>query len=192
MVVCKVEGCNTAKIRSWGMCGLHYDRWYRNGDPHMTKRCPSGLSIDEKLRYHGWTVVESGCWEWNGRLNGDGYGVVKHFSRYEGSHRWAYRAWVDEIPPGKVVRHDCDNRRCINPQHLQLGTQADNVADTVARGRQRSPRSMDFETACRALQMHLDGMIQSRVERIFGLGSGTISRIKNGHLYPEVSKALRK
>src|SRR5690606_5888336 len=53
----------------------------------------------------------------------------------EGAHRLAYLAWVGDIPEGQVVRHNCDNRMCVNTAHLSLGTYKDNSEDMVDRGR---------------------------------------------------------
>lgn len=86
------------------------------------------------MYWHGWDVLENGCWVFKGRKNKQRYGQLKHQARYESAHRWAYRAWVGEIPWDKLIRHSCDNPPCINPAHLLLGTIADNMQDAVERG----------------------------------------------------------
>ncbi len=74
------------------------------------------------------------CHEWQGTRNGDGYGLVYRLGeRY--AHRHSYRIFVGGIPPGKVVRHRCDNPSCVNPAHLILGTRADNNKDALERNR---------------------------------------------------------
>lgn len=82
------------------------------------------------------------CWEWRGHLNGDGYGLL---SRGVGPPIRAHRvSWEMHngrpIPTGLIVRHSCDNPPCINPNHLLIGTRADNMADTMSRGRHASQR----------------------------------------------------
>jgi hypothetical protein len=83
-----------------------------------------------------------GCWTWTASTNDDGYGwigvtlislgkgVVRH------AHRVAYMLEHGEVPDDRKVLHGCDNPSCVNPDHLFLGTQQDNIADMVAKGRQ--------------------------------------------------------
>lgn len=79
------------------------------------------------------------CWEWQKYIcRSTGYGRL---SDSDGrtkiqAHRVSWRLHHGEIPQGMLVRHTCDNRRCVNPSHLLLGTQADNVRDMIERNRQ--------------------------------------------------------
>ena len=82
--------------------------------------------------------VPSGCWLWNGARNRDGYGVigVSNKKRAQGAHRVAYELYVGYIPRGKMVCHECDNKRCVNPKHLYIGDAFTNARDAVLRGQQ--------------------------------------------------------
>lgn len=82
-------------------------------------------------------TTESGCWEWTG-WRAHGYGYFFHEGKDQRAHRVSYELFVGSIPDGLVVMHSCDNRPCVNPDHLSVGTQADNVRDMVAKGRQRN------------------------------------------------------
>lgn len=76
------------------------------------------------------------CWNWPGRTNCHGYGL---FSGW-GAHRVSYELHHGlAIPSGMMVCHTCDNRRCVNPWHLFVGTAADNVHDMLSKGRQKGP-----------------------------------------------------
>lgn len=85
-------------------------------------------------------LPDDGCWEWQGGLLLNGYGQFG-VSRYESkrtnhAHRFAWEVHnAEPIPKGMVIRHACDNRRCVNPAHLLVGTQKDNMADCMQRGR---------------------------------------------------------
>jgi len=82
-------------------------------------------------------VDANGCWIWSGSKNQDGYGNVGIKGKSERAHRAAYRKWKGPIPKGMVVMHTCDNPSCINPDHLQLGTQQENIEDMRVKGRRK-------------------------------------------------------
>lgn len=79
---------------------------------------------------------ESGCIRFTGHLDGEGYGRIMVARVKYMAHRLSYSLNNGPIPDGYVVRHKCDNPSCINPEHLEVGTQADNIADKVSIGRQ--------------------------------------------------------
>ena len=86
--------------------------------------------------------ARNGCILWNGRFDHDGYGVMPNPERPPSdirAHRAAYIVCVGQIPKGQHVLHTCDNRSCVNPGHLFLGTNLDNIADKVSKNRQRTP-----------------------------------------------------
>lgn len=77
----------------------------------------------------------TGCWNWTGAISSNGYGHMQWQNKTLSTHRLSYECFVGPIPDGKSVCHSCDNRKCLNPEHLWIGTHSDNMSDMVIKGR---------------------------------------------------------
>lgn len=84
-----------------------------------------------------WAKVNKtdGCWEWTAAKNRKGYGQIRVNSALYIAHRLSYAEHYGDIPKDMVVMHTCDNPSCVRPEHLQLGTLADNNRDRAKKGR---------------------------------------------------------
>lgn len=111
----------------------------------------------------------SGCWLWTGAITKNGYG--SRGGRY--AHRIAWERASGPIPNGLCVCHRCDNRVCVNPRHLFLGTALDNARDRDAKGRSGSARI----TAADVVRIRSDKRTQAEIAADYGLQPGTISSI---------------
>lgn len=88
-----------------------------------------------------WSNVKTGsdCWEWRGSLFPNGYGIFYVNDKSVRAHRYSYELHKGTIPKGKMILHSCDNRKCVNPDHLRAGTARDNIMDALERGRAKPP-----------------------------------------------------
>lgn len=93
-------------------------------------------------RFYAKVFKTEGCWIWTGAKDKFGYGSIGSGGWHGATlkaHRVSYEIHVGSIPNGKHVLHRCDNPRCVRPTHLFLGTHADNMADSAAKGRAKGP-----------------------------------------------------
>lgn len=135
MTHCVAPGC-ARTTQAQRLCSAHYQRWRKYGSYDLPER----PSFEDRF----WARVQrgDGCWEWTGRLNEHGYGGLWFRRKMDRAHRVAWTLTNGEIPAGLCVLHHCDNRRCVRPDHLFVGTQLDNMRDMVAKGRQAHPRPL--------------------------------------------------
>jgi hypothetical protein len=93
------------------------------------------MTSNEIARF--WSRVRKGddCWEWLGRTSTNGYGAVWADKRDRRAHRVAWELVNGPIPDGLYVCHHCDNKRCVRPDHLFIGTATDNMQDALRKGR---------------------------------------------------------
>lgn len=94
--------------------------------------------------YNRINKTENECWEFTGALR-DGYGAIKYNGKLCSAHRVSYIISKGNIPDGLLVCHKCDNRKCVNPKHLFLGTYSDNMIDCYNKGRMVIPVVSQFK-----------------------------------------------
>jgi hypothetical protein len=132
---CIVDGCSDKAIKK-KMCDKHYSRVRKYGDPYIYKRV---VGDDKKRFLESFVVSCVGCWEWSKRTHEKGYGVFHLKGKLEQAHRAAWIIINGPIPEGLYVLHKCNNRKCVNPDHLYLGTHQDNMNDMVRDKRSNKP-----------------------------------------------------
>lgn len=131
--------------------------------------------------------ITPGCWLWTGVVGNGGYGRMRWNGKLIETHRASYMLHDGEIPTGMYVLHSCDNRLCVNPSHLRLGTHADNMRDMVLRNRcryqsgQSNPNAKLTEEIVRAIKA--DQRVQSAISAAYGVSRSHVSYIKTGKLW---------
>lgn len=141
---CSVSGCWRPNY-SGDLCSTHYSRLRTTGTTDDGPR--ARLPLVERFWRNVRRAGQDECWLWSGKSRTAGYGVISLGGRGAGkilAHRLSWlihRGNIPEMPDsahGAVVMHACDNRLCVNPEHLRLGTQSDNVRDMDAKGRRKT------------------------------------------------------
>lgn len=136
--------------------------------------------------------VKSGCWEWLSHINKHGYGVYTRNGIRETAHRASYRIFKGIIGEGKLVCHKCDNRKCVNPDHLYEGTWKSNMKDRSDRGRENfvcgeeSPNAKLTEKQIPMI-MKEKGSYQ-KIANKYGVSWGTIRCVKLGLSWKHVKR----
>ena len=120
--ICSVEGCH-GKHQARSYCFKHWKKWRKYGDPLAGYSPPTvGQYIEAN------TARVGGCLEWTGAFLSNGYGSVGIRSFDQSlAHRLAYEEYVGPIPDGLQIDHLCRNRACVEPSHLEVVTQQENM-----------------------------------------------------------------
>lgn len=154
-----------------------------------------------------WSKVHFGesndCWEWIAYKDKDGYGnfrIKDYRGRHTmiGSHRYMYKMVVDDFNDDLLCLHSCDNPPCVNPNHLWIGTNDDNIQDMIKKGRNvtyhlppmvgsKHPKAkLDEEIVRRIKEKILSGVKQRAIAKEYDVYETVISKIKKGVLWRHV------
>lgn len=157
----------------------------------LTQRQYRALDHEGKLRAQldGAIRTESGCWMWRGAAPGK-YGSINRDGKTIQAHRAIYELMFGPIPDGLHVCHRCDRPGCVNPDHLFLGTNLDNVRDSHQKGRHRAVKQHwgEGNPNCKLSEadvdevrrLHTNGFNYERIAEQFGCGPTHVSRIIRG------------
>lgn len=144
--------------------------------------------------------TEQGCWEWSGDRHPAGYGYITRkgngIRRRTVAHRVSWEMFVGPIPAGLLVCHHCDNPPCVNPEHLFIGTNADNRRDSVNKGRHghgacrgdAHPFAKLDENKVREIRaLRAAGVVGSRLAERFGVSVGLIHNITARRVWKHIT-----
>lgn len=140
-----------------------------------TAKCLMDISkSDIEIRFWSKVAKTNACWVWEGATNGRGYGrfTIGRHARYQ-AHRVSWYLAYGNIPDRMVILHTCDNTRCVNPDHLRLGTQHDNLMDMSAKGRHGRVDSYgELNGEAKLTQFQVDEM-----RLIYSLGGSSYTKL---------------
>lgn len=190
---CAVDGCDRQHY-AHGHCQMHRRRVLKTGS--AGDAAPRVIpSVQERLASR--SVRQGECLIYTaGYTMPQGHVTIRAFGRNTRAHVAAWRVHTGEWPAtGQVVRHKCDVPRCIEPNHLELGSVADNNRDRVERGRSNPPsgerNAQSKLTAADVLEIRAllaTGQSQSAVGRRFGVGQSCISSIARGERWAHITE----
>lgn len=155
-----------------------------NAPDNLARRLANGLD----------TAEPEECWIWQRTHNGQGYGMLRVAGRKVYAHRLAFELSGHVIPDGFHILHECDNPRCINPEHLSAGTRSKNMADCHARGRSRIPAPRmkgeangSAKLTASAVALIREALARGEIQRVIAerhdVSQTLVSAIKRGRLW---------
>lgn len=182
------------------MCSKHYERVRRHGsidmalkvvDPDVDVRKIASIRLEQNSKRVG------ECIEYTGTIDPTGYGVIQVNRKRTKAHRLSFELHNGPIPTGMMVRHKCDNRPCINPAHLELGGQMENMADMVDRGRslpgERQPNAkLTDEQVVVILDRLNNGETQRSLSIEYGVSHTTIYEIANNKRWTHIPRETKE
>lgn len=193
--ICSIENCG-GKHYAKGFCSMHYRR-ARNGVGMAT---PKRGDVPAFERLISRVIKGRGptgeCWEFTGSFM-NGYGQIKIDGKMVLTHRFSWEHHNDQkIPDGLFVLHACDNRPCVNPDHLRTGTHQDNMADRQARGRYWTPKGETNPNSKLSnddvLYIYRSGLSNAKLAKMSNAGKTTINHIKTGGTWSHVTGHRKK
>lgn len=133
-------------------------------------------------------IIPSGCWEFHGSLDVGGYGRLSYKGTTRKAHRVSFLLFKGEIPEGKIILHSCDNRLCVNPAHLSVGTHLDNKIDCIKKGREYklpsgkgedNPHSKLTAEMVKEIRC-IKGLSQRKIAKMYNVSRSAINNILSG------------
>lgn len=130
-------------------------------------------------------ISKTGCWNWSGYLDKDGYGRFQLNKKSRPAHRVSYELHIKKINKNLLVCHRCDNRKCVNPSHLFLGTNKENVLDMVKKDRHNKGSKVGTSK--------LKESDISKIRKLYARGNTTLHKLgtKFGVSYAQIFRIVK-
>ncbi len=182
---CAVEGCEKRSEKK-SLCGKHYKRLRLYGDPNFVKTCEHGQPaafIDAAM-----SANTDECINWPHSFNSNGYGQINICGSPAIVPRVILaRSLGRPLSDGELTRHKCDNRKCINPRHIEVGSHLDNVRDMDSRGRRVTVwLKLNEGDVVKIRERLAAGETMQAIARSFSVRPSTIAKIRDGKTWKHV------
>ncbi len=179
-MACAAPACDGSVV-SKGLCKLHYTRMRVFGSLDVKRPCLRG-NLEQRFWRKVNPIDPDACWEWSGYCDKDGYGKIRNGLTNSPAHRVSYELHFGNLDPDKMVLHKCNNPPCVNPSHLGLGDQVENMQDRLAAGNYKLGELSHLAKYSNALVDEIrstEGTYKQLSER-FGVSESQIGNIKRG------------
>ena len=179
--LCQMSGCGKP-ARHLGWCLAHYKRYNKYGNP-LLGASPHYKNPEDAFAARS-VLRETGCIEWVGSSDAKGYGQLRIRGKLVKAHRYAVERVKGPIPAGMVVMHACDNPKCVNIEHLLVGSQMDNVRDMDAKGQRINNQAKGVANGNSKItendvrEIRSDGRRQVDIAAAYGITQTVVSKIK--------------
>lgn len=152
----------------------------------MTKQIPlAQITAQDIARFWSYVDKSGECWIWLGCKNHDGYGRFNLGGLIKNAHRCAWIIAHGQIATDLCVCHHCDNRACVNPAHLFLGTHADNMRDMGNKGRTHKSKLTPLQVKT-IRELRTTGMTTIEIARQFAVTNSLVSMIVNRRIWRDI------
>lgn len=125
------------------------------------------ITNQDKQRFEGKILKTNDCWVYTGGINSTGRGVFWLNGKSIKAHRFAWIINNGDIKNGLLVCHKCDNGKCVNPEHLFLGTHKDNTQDMLKKGRHAGNRKLSKDDYGKIEKLFSSGVKRKEIAKIF-------------------------
>ena len=147
---------------------------FRPGIKGRYRYCKDECRLKDKIAVDD----KTGCWNWQGSISLRGYGKIVWGSNTGAlAHRVYYQVFKGNLKDNKVIIHSCDNTRCVNPEHLRIGTRKENTEDAQLKGRLKLRSRLTREHVINIRKLYHEGTSPEILAKMYKRSQGTIMDI---------------